>query len=77
MTNQNNYVKGIFLVKFKSKDGKEYFKLAIKNSTGEYDKYVCFESKTKPKYGECQFSILKDEPKEVQNNQEAEDDLPF
>lgn len=85
MEKETNYAKGIYLVKFKSKEGKDYLKLSIKKEDGTFDKFVCFESKTKPKYGDLQYSIIVDEPKEqISNKQEKEeltpesdDDLPF
>jgi hypothetical protein len=67
-----NYAKGIFLTKRKSKNGKEYLELSIKNEQG-YDKYLCFESDKKDNYGNQMFSVMikEDQPKEQKT------DLPF
>lgn len=54
--NKPNYAKGIFLTKRKSKDGKEFFQLAIKNGE-KYDQYLCFLSDKKDKYGNDQYTI--------------------
>lgn len=66
-----NYAKGIFLTKRKSKAGKEYLELSIKNEQG-YDKYLCFESDKKDNYGNQMFSVMiKEEQPQPKN------DLPF
>ncbi len=65
-----NYAKGIFLTKRKSKAGKEYLELSIKNEQG-YDKYLCFESDKLDKYGNQQFSVM------VKEEQTKNDNLPF
>lgn len=66
-----NYAKGIFLTKRKSKAGKEYLELSIKNEQG-YDKYLCFESDKKDQYGNQMFSVMiKEEQPQPKN------DLPF
>jgi hypothetical protein len=66
-----NYAKGIFLTKRKSKAGKEYLELSIKNEQG-YDKYLCFLSDKIDQFGNQTFSIMvkEDKPKPKQ-------DLPF
>ncbi len=67
-----NYAKGIFLTKRKSKAGKEYLELSIKNEQG-YDKYLCFESDKKDNYGNQMFSVMiKEEQPQPKN-----DNLPF
>ncbi len=66
-----NYAKGIFLTKRKSKAGKEYLELSIKNEQG-YDKYLCFESDKKDNYGNQMFSVMIKETQEKTN-----DNLPF
>ena len=67
-TTHSKYATGIFLTKKKSKTGKDYLELSIKN--GEtYDKYICFESEKKDKFGNQMFTVsIKEKPKE---------DLPF
>ena len=67
-----NYAKGIFLTKRKSKAGKIYLELSIKNEQG-YDKYLCFESDKLDKFGNAQYSIMikEDKPQEKASN------LPF
>lgn len=64
-----NYAKGIFLTKRKSKAGKEYLELSIKNEQG-YDKYLCFESDKKDNYGNQMFSVMIKE-------EQPKTDLPF
>ena len=59
---KNNYAKGIFLTKKTSKAGKAYLELAIKNGEG-YDKYLCFESDKKDKFGNVMFSVMIKEEK--------------
>jgi len=54
---KNNYAKGIFLTKRISKAGKNYLELAIKNGES-YDKYLCFESDKKDKFGNVMFSVM-------------------
>jgi len=54
---EQNYAKGIFLTKRKAKSGKDYLELSIKNEQG-YDKYLCFESDKKDKFGNEQYSII-------------------
>jgi hypothetical protein len=66
-----NYAKGIFLTKRKSKAGKDYLELSIKNEQG-YDKYLCFESDKKDNYGNQMFSVMIKEEQPQQKN-----DLPF
>ena len=67
--NKPNYAKGIFLTKRKSKAGKEYLELSIKNEQG-YDKYLCFLSEKLDQFGNQQYSVMikEDKPKS---------DLPF
>ena len=65
-----NYAKGIFLTKRKSKAGKIYLELSIKNEQG-YDKYLCFESDKVDKFGNQQYSVMIKEDKPQAN------DLPF
>lgn len=68
---KQNYAKGIFLIKKKSKAGKEYLELAIaKEEIGKYDRYLCFESDKADHFGNQMFSIMikGEKPKE---------DLPF
>ena len=67
-----NYAKGIFLTKRKSKAGKEYLELSIKNEQG-YDKYLCFESDKKDNYGNQMFSVMVKE----EQAKEQKTDLPF
>ena len=67
-----NYAKGIFLTKRKSKNGKEYLELSIKNEQG-YDKYLCFESDKKDNYGNQMFSVMIKE----EQPQPKTDNLPF
>jgi hypothetical protein len=69
--NKPNYAKGIFLTKRKSKAGKEYLELSIKNEQG-YDKYLCFLSDKIDQFGNQTFSIMvkEDKPK-------PKSDLPF
>ena len=67
-----NYAKGIFLTKRKSKAGKEYLELSIKNEQG-YDKYLCFESDKKDNYGNQMFSVMIKE----EQPQPKTDNLPF
>jgi hypothetical protein len=67
-----NYAKGIFLTKRKSKAGKEYLELSIKNEQG-YDKYLCFESDKKDNYGNQMFSVMIKE----EQPQSKTDNLPF
>ena len=71
METKPNYAKGIFLTKRKSKAGKEYLELSIKNEQG-YDKYLCFLSDKIDQFGNQTFSIMvkEDKPKPKQ-------DLPF
>jgi hypothetical protein len=71
METKPNYAKGIFLTKRKSKAGKEYLELSIKNEQG-YDKYLCFESEKKDNYGNQMFSVMIKEEQPQQKN-----DLPF
>jgi hypothetical protein len=66
-----NYAKGIFLTKRKSKAGKEYLELSIKNEQG-YDKYLCFLSDKIDQFGNQTFSIMVKEDKPKPKN-----DLPF
>ena len=66
-----NYAKGIFLTKRKSKNGKEYLELSIKNEQG-YDKYLCFESDKLDKFGNQQFSVMIKE-----EQPQPKTDLPF
>jgi hypothetical protein len=69
-----NYAKGIFLTKRKSKNGKEYLELSIKNEQG-YDKYLCFESDKLDQYGNKQFSVM---VKDTTNYPHGKDEsLPF
>ncbi len=70
MDKKPNYAKGIFLTKRKSKNGKEYLELSIKNEQG-YDKYLCFESDKLDKFGNQQFSVM------VKEEQTKNDNLPF
>jgi hypothetical protein len=69
--NKPNYAKGIFLTKRKSKAGKEYLELSIKNEQG-YDKYLCFLSDKIDQFGNQTFSIMVKEDKPKPKN-----DLPF
>jgi hypothetical protein len=66
-----NYAKGIFLTKRKSKAGKDYLELSIKNEQG-YDKYLCFESDKKDNYGNQMFSVMIKE-----EQPQPKTDLPF
>ena len=68
-----NYAKGIFLTKRKSKAGKEYLELSIKNEQG-YDKYLCFVSDKLDKFGNQQYSIM---IKEESIKEPKNDNLPF
>jgi hypothetical protein len=68
-TTHSKYATGIFLTKRKSKSGKEYLELSIKNEQG-YDKYLCFESDKKDKFGNQQFSVMIKE-------EQPKNDLPF
>ena len=70
--NKANYAKGIFLTKRKSKAGKEYLELSIKNEQG-YDKYLCFVSDKLDKFGNQQYSIMIKE----ESIKEPKSDLPF
>jgi len=70
--NKPNYAKGIFLTKRKSKAGKEYLELSIKNEQG-YDKYLCFLSDKIDQFGNQTFSIMVKEDKPKPKN----DSLPF
>lgn len=70
MDKKPNYAKGIFLTKRKSKNGKEYLELSIKNEQG-YEKYLCFESDKLDKFGNQQFSVM------VKEDQPKNDNLPF
>jgi hypothetical protein len=70
--NKPNYAKGIFLTKRKSKAGKEYLELSIKNEQG-YDKYLCFVSDKLDKFGNQQYSIMIKE----ESIKEPKSDLPF
>jgi hypothetical protein len=67
-----NYAKGIFLTKRKSKAGKEYLELSIKNEQG-YDKYLCFVSDKLDKFGNQQYSVMIKE----ESIKEPKSDLPF
>jgi hypothetical protein len=60
------------LTKRKSKAGKEYLELSIKNEQG-YDKYLCFESDKKDNYGNQMFSVMIKE----EQPQPKTDNLPF
>jgi hypothetical protein len=71
METKPNYAKGIFLTKRKSKAGKEYLELSIKNEQG-YDKYLCFLSDKIDQFGNQTFSIMVKEDKPKPKN-----DLPF
>ena len=71
--NKPNYAKGIFLTKRKSKAGKEYLELSIKNEQG-YDKYLCFVSDKLDKFGNQQYSIM---IKEESIKEPKNDNLPF
>jgi hypothetical protein len=71
METKPNYAKGIFLTKRKSKAGKEYLELSIKNEQG-YDKYLCFESEKKDNYGNQMFSVMIKE-----EQPQPKTDLPF
>ena len=66
-----NYAKGIFLTKRKSKAGKEYLELSIKNEQG-YDKYLCFLSDKIDQFGNQTFSVMVKE-----EQQQPKNDLPF
>jgi hypothetical protein len=70
--NKPNYAKGIFLTKRKSKAGKIYLELSIKNEQG-YDKYLCFESDKVDKFGNQQYSVMIKE----ESIKEPKSDLPF
>jgi hypothetical protein len=70
--NKPNYAKGIFLTKRKSKAGKEYLELSIKNEQG-YDKYLCFVSDKLDKFGNQQYSVMIKE----ESIKEPKSDLPF
>jgi hypothetical protein len=70
--NKPNYAKGIFLTKRKSKAGKEYLELSIKNEQG-YEKYLCFLSDKIDQFGNQTFSIIVKEDKPKPKN----DNLPF
>jgi hypothetical protein len=72
METKPNYAKGIFLTKRKSKAGKEYLELSIKNEQG-YDKYLCFLSDKIDQFGNQTFSIMVKEDKPKPKN----DNLPF
>lgn len=65
----SKYATGIFLTKRKSKNGKEYLELSIKNEQG-YDKYLCFESDKLDKFGNKQYSVMVKE-------EQPKNDLPF
>jgi hypothetical protein len=67
---EQKFAKGIFLTKRKSKAGKEYIELSIKTEAG-YDKYNCFESDKKDKFGNSMFIIY------VKNTDKKDSDLPF
>lgn len=72
-----NYAKGIFLTKRKSKAGKEYLELSIKNEQG-YDKYLCFESDKKDQFGNQTFSVMiKDTTSYPHGRDSKLDDMPF
>ena len=60
-----NFAKGIFLTKKQGKNG-EFLELSIKNGDA-YDKYVCFLSQKKDKFGNEQFTIY----------EKTKNDLPF
>lgn len=60
-----NFAKGIYLTKKQSKKG-EFLELAIKNGEG-YEKYVCFLSQKKDKFGNEQYTIY----------EKTKNDLPF
>jgi hypothetical protein len=67
-----NYAQGIFLTKKKSKTGKEFLELSIKEGDG-YKKFVCFESEKKDNYGNQMYSVMvKEEIKQTPKT-----DLPF
>jgi hypothetical protein len=73
-----NYAEGIFLIKRKSKAGKEYLELSIRKNPkelqAEYEKYLCFESDKVDNYGNIKYSIMiKDAPQEIK----PKEDLPF
>jgi hypothetical protein len=59
------------LTKRKSKAGKEYLELSIKNEQG-YDKYLCFVSDKLDKFGNQQYSVMIKEEQATPKN-----DLPF
>jgi hypothetical protein len=71
-TTHSKYATGIFLTKRKSKNGKDYLELSIKNEQG-YDKYLCFESDKLDKFGNMMYSIMIKEDKP----QNKASDLPF
>jgi hypothetical protein len=60
------------LTKRKSKAGKEYLELSIKNEQG-YDKYLCFLSDKIDQFGNQTFSVMVKEDKPKPKN----DNLPF
>lgn len=63
---KQNFAKGIYLTKRKSKAGREFLELSIKTEKG-YDKYICFESKNKDYYGNEQYSVLVKESNKESN----------
>jgi hypothetical protein len=74
MEQKQNYAKGIFLTKKKSKNGKLFLELSIK-SGDKYSKYLCFESDKVDKFGNQMYSILVKEELGAQKKEET--DLPF
>lgn len=76
-TTHSKYATGIFLTKRKSKGGKEYLELSIKNEQG-YDKYLCFESDKKDQFGNQMFTVMiKDNTSYPHGRDTKLDDMPF
>jgi|LauGreDrversion4_2_1035121.scaffolds.fasta_scaffold1233029_2 hypothetical protein len=75
---KKKFAEGIYLIKRKSKAGKEYLELSIRKNPNEaqpvYAKYLCFESDKMDNYGNMKYSII---DKEGLQDNKPKEDLPF
>jgi hypothetical protein len=59
---KNNFAQGVFITEKKSRDGKTYLAISVKE--GEtYKKYVAFKGQKEDKFGGIMYVIYNAEPK--------------